>query len=627
MTNYIISSIYILFFMASIGLMAVSLFDQKKQLLERIIYSYLIYKFFTSFFGVIVQFFKLSFSVYCISMILTWIGIYAVSLYKLKTKKIKVKNKIIPTIKTYWFTLVVALICIFFSMANIEYQWMGNHLDDGLYVNTVADYTHDIDTFKVHAANGLKYDTKFGAYSLNTWQLESGFYSKILNIEANVFLRFAQSFILYLLFAILIVAFVEKLLPKETLKKYRYHIQFIPVIMLLFMFQFNQLNKYIILQDGWQFGSAIFYGSTMIRTMGIFLLLLPIIDKEKLKIKDFIIYMIISFILLSQSAVGLPVVSILAIAILITYLVFEKVPKKYAVGLIVLITLIGVLVPNNKAISDIGINLFISNYKKFLLYVPIVIILVGYFFKNKKIIKMNTIILLLLAFVYIPEINDITESLSMYTFVEARYLTGVYYSMAVLSLAYGIIFLTKFLTSKKLRFVECSIFLILMCGLYLTFKGQYGSIINLYKYVYYNKSLVPESTVVLGSELEKIHKEKNEQLYVLTPDWVLIDGYAHSVAVLLRQYSPSSSVISAIPRYSDFNDSKFKGFNQSDCDNYNGLMNGRKNYNDLVEMLDKYPINCIVSTIDLDENIINKEGFSLENKLCTRQICYFIYTK
>ena len=91
MTNYIISSIYILFFMASIGLMAVSLFDQKKQLLERIIYSYLIYKFFTSFFGVIVQFFKLSFSVYCISMILTWIGIYAVSLYKLKTNR-KIAN-------------------------------------------------------------------------------------------------------------------------------------------------------------------------------------------------------------------------------------------------------------------------------------------------------------------------------------------------------------------------------------------------------------------------------------------------------------------------------------------------------------------------------------------------------
>ena len=623
MINYVFCIIYIILFTAFLLFMATSIFDKKIGLPERIIYSYLLYKFFASFFGVIVQLLKLPFFVYSIFLCLTLMALVGYSIYKRKQKRPKLV--IMSTIKNYGFTLIVALFCLFFSIANVGTQWIGNHLDDGLYVNTVSDYINGINTFDIHAATGLTQKHKFGPHSLNTWQLEAGVYAKTLHIEASIFLRIAQSFINYFLFAILIVAFMEKLLSKKELKKYKYYIQFIPAGMLLFMVPYDQLNNHLFLQDGWQFANAMFYGSTLIRTMGVFLLLLPIINKEKLGIRDAIIYIATSFILLTQSSVGLPVVSMVAIAFLLVYALFEKIPKKYTIIYITLLILAGLILPNVAAINKHGIELLVSNCKSILLYGTVLFIIFGYLLKNKNIAKINTIILLLFMFVYIPQVNDIVENLSMYDFVEARYLTGLYYTMAILAFSYLIIFVVKFLPFKGIVAAEILLFSMLLYGNYITYKAQYGQFLTLYKFAYHNPSLLPESTVKLGKELEKINAKRNNHLYVLTPDWVSVDGFPHSLAVLLRQYTPNNSIISAIPRYPNFSDKRFKGYSQSDCDDYNRLMNGSEDYYNLENNLNKYPINCVVSVRRLDEGIMNENSFVEEKELCTNQICYYIY--
>lgn len=625
MINYAFSVVYIILFITFLLFMATSIFNQKIGLPERIIYSYLLYKFFASFFGVIVQLLQLPFFVYSILLCLTLISLVGFSIYKRKNQHSKLK--IITIIKKYGFTLVVSLLCIFFSMGNVETQWIGNHLDDGLYVNTVSDYINGIDTFNIHAATGLTQKHKFGPHSLNTWQLEAGVYAKIFHVEANVFLNFAQSFINYLLFFILIVAFIEKLLSKKELKKYEYHIQFIPAGMLLFMVPYAQLNHRIFLQDGWQFANAMFYGSTLIRTMGIFLLLLPIINKEKLGIRDGVIYIATSFILLAQSSVGLPVVSMVAIAFLLVYALFEKIPKKYTIIYIALLILAGLILPNVASINKHGIELLVSNCKSVLLYGTFLFMILGYFLKNKNIAKINTIILLLIMFVYIPQVNDIVENLSMYDFVEARYLTGLYYAMAILAFSYLVLFIVRILPLKLVIIAELMLFSVLVYGNYITYKAQYGYFLDLYKYAYNNPLLIPESTVKLGKELEKISEKSKKHLYVIAPEWVSIYSFPHSLAVLLRQYAPNSSIISAIPRYPDFSDKRFKGYSQTDCDDYTSLMNGSGDYRNLEKNLNKYPINCVVSTRKLDEGIMTRNSFVEEKEFCTYQICYYIYTR
>ncbi|MBQ3420488.1 MAG: hypothetical protein IJH34_02220, partial [Romboutsia sp.] len=178
---------------------------------------------------------------------------------------------------------------------------------------------------------------------------------------------------------------------------------------------------------------------------------------------------------------------------------------------------------------------------------------------------------------------------------------------------------------------ECLIVILLLVGAYLSFNfryDNYGGVINSCKIISKNPKLLPKSTVKLGQNLEKLHKEKNDHLYVLTPDWVKVDKYDHSLAVLLRQYSPSSSIISAIPRYHDFDNKEFKGFKQEDDDLYKDYLGDYKsNYNKFKAMLNKYPINCLVTEKINSKESIESLGFKYETKSCANNKCYYIYYK
>ena len=232
---------------------------------------------------------------------------------------------------------------------------------------------------------------------------------------------------------------------------------------------------------------------------------------------------------------------------------------------------------------------------------------------------------------YIPQINDITENVSVYNFVESRFWTGTLYTVIVLAFAYAFIFFCKKFNKKVVITIECIVAFLLILGAFLSFQFRYvkyGGVIGSYQIVTKNSKLLPKSTVKLGQELEKLHKKKNTHLYVLTPDWVKVDKYDHSLAVLLRQYSPSSSIISAIPRYHDFNNKYFKGYKQEDDDLYKDYLDDYKsNYNKFKKMLSKYPINCLVTEKINTKESIKSLGFKYEKKSCANKKCYYIYYK
>lgn len=630
MINYFLCIIYIFLFLFSLYFWGSIFFKNTKSIPLRIVYTYLIYKFFTSTFGCIFQLLKLPFNLYFIIMIILWFSGYGYALYKKKKEKIVIKkNNHKELFKRYYFVLVIGIILIFFSMINIQYHWFGNHLDDGLYVNVVSDYAKGVDTFKIHAANGLQQVSKFGPHSLNTWQIEAAFYVKLFHVEPVVLLAFGQSFINYVLFCLVILAFLEKILSKEILKKYKYQLQFIPIVTLLFMFQFDVMNRIVHLQDGWQFGNAMFYGSTIIRTMGIFLLLLPIIDKEKISIKDLFIYGCISFILLAQSSVGLPVVVLTAIAYFASHLYFDKKNKLILLITTLIIIIMGIILPNIKLIDNHAINLFRANQHSIVLFSTLIVFMLGYLYKNKLINKVNTIILLLIGFIYIPEVNDITENLSMYDFVEARMWTGIFYVIAILAFTYGFILLCKILSTKKLVIAKSFLAFLLILGVSLSFFFKYGNPLRQMNILRKNPLLLPKSTIMLGEELEKIHEIKNDHLYVMTHDWVTVNGYGHSLSVLLRQHTPNSSIISAIPRYGNFINKEFKGFSQKDDDSFNTFMRSTNSetYKDAEKTLNKYPINCVVSTNLESTKYLEKSNFKLEKKICENDVCYYIHYK
>ena len=532
--------------------------------------------------------------------------------------------------KKYWFIFVVSIVLLFFSLINIQYHWFGNHLDDGFYVNEVYDYVNNIDTYTTYPANGFNHTAKFDAYRLNTWQIESAFYSKIFRIEPLVLLKFGQNFINYFIFCILIVAFLEKILSKETIDKYKYEIQFIPMVIILFVFQFETLSSKIVLQDGWQFGNAMYYGSTIIRTMGIFLLLLPFIDKEKINFKDFLIYAFISFTLLAQSAVALPLIILVGFSYIISYFIFSEKNKKNIILLIIimiLIILFSIFLPNILKINNYALFLVKINKSSIIFYIVLFTFIMGFLYKNKMVNKINTIILLMILFIYIPEINDITENISMYDFVLARLWTGTFYTIMIIAFSYGYMFFCKKLHKKLFLVAKVLTFLVLVYGAFLSFKVKNINIFYSMQVIKENPKLTPNSTVILGDKLEKIYKKEKKEMYVLTPEWVNTNKSYHSLAVLLRQQAKDIKVISAIPRYPFYIKEEFKTFTQKDNDiykNYISDMNS-KNYKKMKHMLDEYPINCLVSTKKFNDDFVNETKYKYVDEYCDSNICYYIY--
>ena len=631
MVDYILSVLYIIFFLVSLFIIGSTIFKNQKSLPIKLIYSYILYKFITSFGGIIVSLFELPFISFYIFMIILWIILLSLSFYIKYKFNIKIKKtELLENVKKYWFIFVISLVLLFFSMINIKYHWFGNHLDDGFYVNEVYDYVNNIDIYTTYPANGFNHSAKFDSYRLNTWQIESAFYSKLFRIEPLVLLKFGQNFINYFIFCILIVAFLEKMFSKETIEKYKYEIQFIPMVIILFIFQFDTLSRKIVLQDGWQFGNAMYYGSTIIRTMGIFLLLLPFIDKEKINFKDFLTYGLISFMLLAQSAVALPLVILVGLSYIISYIIFSEKKRKNIVLLIIILILIlvfGIFLSNISKINNHALFLVKINKSSLIFYIVLSVFIMGFLYKNKIINKINTILLLMILFIYIPEINDITENLSMYDFVLARLWTGTFYTIMIIAFSYGYMFFCKKLHKKIFLVAKILTFLILVYGAYLSFKIENINIINSVQIIKENPKLTPNSTVILGDKLEKIYKKENKEMYVLTPDWVYTNNNFHSLAVLLRQQAKDIKVISAIPRYPFFVKDEFKSFSQKDNDIYSNYISDMnlKNYKEVKFMLDKYPINCLVSTKKFNDEFINETEYKYVDEYCDSNICYYIY--
>ena len=242
---------------------------------------------------------------------------------------------------------------------------------------------------------------------------------------------------------------------------------------------------------------------------------------------------------------------------------------------------------------------------------------------------LNTILLIIICFMYIPELNDITENLSIYDFVEARFWTGLFYTITILAFTNAFIFFCEKCNKKVFTILKIFVFILLIIGACLSFYFKNINIIDSLRIIKNNPKFLPNSTIVLGEKLENIYNEKHKDLYVLTSDWVLIKKYDHSLAVLLRQHAKDIKVVSAIPRYHDLNNSDFLDYSQKDNDIFNNYINqmNKSNSNELKKILNKYPINCLVSIKKIPSEFLKEINFEYKDYYSDDDICYYIYYK
>ena len=146
-----------------------------------------------------------------------------------------------------------------------------------------------------------------------------------------------------------------------------------------FNYDLSKLYNLYQLQDGWQNATAMYYGSSIVRSMGLVMLLTPFIGKEKIKFKDCFWFGITSLVLMSKSSIALPLIFVSAICICFIIFINQKKMWIFLFALIVLLMGVGYLIGDNIGIANTYRNQFISNSKSIIIAISFIIIFINLF--------------------------------------------------------------------------------------------------------------------------------------------------------------------------------------------------------------------------------------------------------
>lgn len=531
--------------------------------------------------------------------------------------------------KKNYFLFVISFALIFVFLLQFDLIWINNHLDDGYYLVKIATLPYLENPFTTTYATGLPAAaTSFDSYALSSYELEHSIYLYLLHMDPVVYCRIFLNAFNYFLAASTVSAFTESIfLDKKYFNKKMF--QYFGMILLFFSFEYlyMQAKGLFIVQDAWQFSSAMWFGSSIPRVLGVMWIILLFVNIKEIGWKQIMGAGIISVVLISKSSIALPTVIITGVSFLIAYaLTSEKQNIKFGILLIALLIALGVILPDNTVRNDLILSIFQSDFKSFLFVGCLLLAVLGsiLFFGNKTVRRTMLTLFLSYLLIVVPEINDTFESVSMYDFVARRYQTTLIYTTVIIAFIFFMVLCLKYLKPLRKVLITAS-FLLLLAGAVLTTIPIYGNPLNTLNIMKNNSKIIPESTVELSEELERLAIE-NGELNVLCPEWVNVDNHRHALSVMLRTYAPNVNVVTALTRYSSVSeDNDFYGFNAEDQGAFTLFVSNpdNTNYYNLDAVLKEYPINCLVTTGRDFEQYAKNSGY----RFVSKTNMYSIYLK
>ncbi len=622
MKEYILCTTFWCTFTFMMFLFGKALIKKEKSDPESFVLGYITYSVLVGIGGIIVQFFDLNWSIYEKYMLVIWLLILCVIIYQLKKRKMSFT---LYSFKEYiqknW---VVFFVCIVLgAMLFLYYNayWYGNHLDDGYYITKVATMPYNETGFRTNYSVGVE---KLGidSYVFNTWEIEASVYIKWLKVSATLYLRLFQSIFHYFLFANCVLIFAKKIFTclNDEYREIEYQFQTVIIIFFGAYYLYLQDTNLFFLRDAWQYNSGMFLGSSIVRMIGILMLLFPFIGKRNIDIKMILSVGGIAFFLMTKSSTALPIIVLVSMSYLISWFFLEK---KYIVGgsVCAIWFLVAFILPNKEKLE-----FEVYKYVKLALHSPIfilctIIFVISFTFRKRIVYQLNGIILLLIAMMVIPQVNDVFELFSVYGFVAGRTWTVFGYTYIVLNFMYGYILLKKHIKNINIMqgvygilgivfsiFIVCTfnwyggeLFLIEEGPVEANLRGNLEIIKD-------NINFVPKSTELLGSMLEEINEKSEDKIYLVCPELRGLDGTAHSLATQIRIFAPDIISVSAIGRYPVEEDCVLYGYNQNIFEDF--LENPNEiTCNRLKKEMDKYNINCVVTTNDACSEYMEQMGF------------------
>ena len=229
-----------------------------------------------------------------------------------------------------------------------------------------------------------------------------------------------------------------------------------------------------------------------------------------------------------------------------------------------------------------------------------------------------------------PIINNLFEKLSVYDFVAARASTTYMYTFVIVAMIYVYLFINKFKYSKKIiiPIYLVATMMLSLVSLY-SYNNYNGKLLTSYKIMYNNRKIIPDSTIMLGNKLSDLADDVEEEINMIMPEGVMVDGHLHSIAIIIRSFAPEIRSISAIGRFKVSEGNDFSNFTSDDQAKLDAFITNptKENKHNLKILLEEYPINCIVLPTAEDNEYLYEIGFDSYTKFSDIEgnISYNIY--
>lgn len=618
MYDYVVGTILFSLFTLSLYILGTAVLTDEKNSAYRFIIGYLVYSFFVAVGGIIIQIMKLPWLAFFIFMVILIIFLGVFSAYRIKKYKIKIfPDGLKAFISEHWFLFIICLMLLLIMLLCFIPMWFNNHLDDGYYINKMAVLPYTNEPFNIIPSTGFLRESKFDPYTLNTHELEASFYIFISKITPTVYARFFLAGFNYFLLANCVYALAKKILDSLNITYNKKIIQFIPAIVILFAFNEIFLKKYnlMFLQDSNQFTNAMYYGSSIVRTMGILFLIIPFIDKPEITWKTVVAVVGISIVLISKSTIAIPLIFSVSLAYLFVSFLIEGGKKRWiALGGLVIFVIASYVIGNTSGVYEVreyATRCFTNNASD-LVFIPTAIIFGSSFFLKSRLIKKYNLILLgILILLSAPLFSNITSLCAVYAFVMGRANTAIFYTFVITAYIYIYIMFVKVkLRSMLIYIYSLTSVITLTLGAAYSISIAGGSVFydengevsacslsNALSVIWHNKKIAPESTFLLGASLNRLAELVDEEVNVVMRELDIVDNTTHALATSITAFAPTVHSVSAVFRYGPApQNSGFEEYSGEDQVNYEKFVFelGEDSFKNFSSTLSKYPINCVV---------------------------------
>lgn len=329
--NWFFSLIYLIFIFILywvIGQMILKVCNYKINIIKSLLTGFFAVYFLSFLVGVPCQILHTSWKIFFIFYFLMLFSVFLICFYYQKEiiysnsheLKDNFWNIIMKHLKKYWFVYLLVGAFTVFSMSNALPYYQMNY-DDYYYIGKIVNQVGSTALSTENFFNGAFELNNSIIRFVNTYEITYGFFASLFHISIPFFCRGTMVIHNYLLIFLSYIEFSKLFIKKNN--------QFVLISFLVLLichgFTTNAPQSFLPIRmyDGWQFQTAIFYGSSVVRCMAIPCLLIFGIDLIKqISLKKIIFMGSLYCSFLSFSTIFLQYAVLLGIGFIIVKLIY-----------------------------------------------------------------------------------------------------------------------------------------------------------------------------------------------------------------------------------------------------------------------------------------------------------------